>query len=120
MYQCSYYYNVTTATHFGSVIKRTPSISFKRLSRTVRARGGVSGVGVTIVERNGTERRIDGLQVGVVNDVIPLFGGQTRASSQVHKNIAATVKTPPQMSDNLGKSCPIVLPASAATKTSCR
>ena len=26
LYQCSYYYNVTTATHFGSAIKRTPSI----------------------------------------------------------------------------------------------
>ena len=26
LYQCSYYYNVTTATHFGSVIKRTPRI----------------------------------------------------------------------------------------------
>ena len=34
---------------------------------------------------------IDGLQVGVANDVIPLLEGK-RTSSQVHKYIAATVK----------------------------
>ena len=36
MYQCSYYYNVATATHFGSVIKRTPKY-YNRLSRTARS-----------------------------------------------------------------------------------
>ena len=56
------------------------------------------------------------LQVGVANDVIPLFGGQTRefAGAEVH---SCNCKRNPQMSVNLGKSCPIVLSVSAAMKT---
>ena len=59
LYQCSYCYNIATVTHFGSIIKRTPSI-LNHLSRTARARGHVSGVGVAnhrYAERNGTKRR---------------------------------------------------------------
>ena len=36
LYQCSYCYNIATVTHFGSIIKRTPSI-LNHLSRTARA-----------------------------------------------------------------------------------